>query len=462
MDLVDEYNQGSPYENLIMHILFPKEPEHKNNYIYSAYPDIPHVHVGGPRTLGNYERTLLDKILNPIMPAICVTGDMGSGKTTTFQHINRYYLRNRLISRAEHNKSCDDQKSGKRTILLGYIDLKNYRPLGTLEENYEKLYSLLIDEMRAKISFLIDNQHELIDFWDIISEKYFSGELETSDVARKIQSALSGSGDLYSDYGNREEVYNQLCQDSEYYFRYLILLWRFLTDKQVQKTILSDPGKCHITHSLVVLDNLDSLPEAIQRWMYDLVITSVGVGCPTFILFLRPETLRRLGVADKVFDYVTQSYLDPYVVVIDRLTKFIDKPNQYFHKVRLLTSIEKQDALNYIIRLMPELRDTNEAFREFLSAGSGNSIRLGLFLAQGILLIPPSEIVKEDLSAHYVIRACIRQGKRVFHSSRINPIENLFYVHNSDRTNILLKPRILKYLFTESNIIDLPEGKRTS
>jgi hypothetical protein len=452
-----EFNRGSPYENLIMRILFSENPEHKDNYLYSEYP----VHSSGQARgflhLGNYERTLLGKFLSPILPAICISGDMGSGKSTTFHHLMEYYLKNRLVRRIEPINPSKRSRSTQKTILLGFIDLRSFINEKGPEENFNKLFTLITDEMRAKISFLVDREHEFINFWDLISEKYLSGELDTSEVARKIQSGLSGSGADYSNIQFREMLYEELMKDKEYYFRYLLLLWRTISDRKSQNLVLISSQQYHITHSLFVIDNLDSLPEALQRWLYDLVLTSVEKSSPTFILFLRPETLTRLGRSDNVFDHVSHSSITPHTVVVNQLQKFLNNPGKIFRLDKNLSKEEQQQVIDFISRMLPELNDGTGAFREFLSSACGNSIRLGQNIAQGVLLFPTSELGKADVSTHYIIRSCIRQGRPSYHYSAHSPIENLFAVDYSNRSNILLKPRILKYLYHDSNLIDLEQ-----
>jgi hypothetical protein len=90
IDLDSGFHEGErriihQLDNLAISILFPKEDDILSYYLFSSQEKTVPIQKMPPavQRLGDYERMLLDKILRPQFPVICIRGRMGSGKTTT-------------------------------------------------------------------------------------------------------------------------------------------------------------------------------------------------------------------------------------------------------------------------------------------------------------------------------------------------------------------------------------------
>ena len=161
-------NVEAPYENLIMKILFSNKPEDKKNYIPCSPYQIPDSGQINMRNLGRHEKNLLGKMLDASLPVVCITGPMGSGKTTTVRFLYKYFLAKKTYHEAVKKSTGFDIRQRPATLLLAILDFKDFVKETGEEENKNKLIEYIINEMRARIKHLITDETEFTVFWDLL------------------------------------------------------------------------------------------------------------------------------------------------------------------------------------------------------------------------------------------------------------------------------------------------------
>lgn len=438
----------SPYENLIMKILFPDDPESIKNYVPCSPMKTPLVNSRpNMRSLGAYEKNVLGKMLDATLPVVCISGPMGSGKSTTIHFLYKYFLSNKTFSGVRFSRT-NRMRANPSTILLAFLDFRDFVKNDGEEEDKNKLLEYIIDEMRARIKNLIDDDAEFRVFWNLLIRDYNQFDTDLGIVVAKIQSHLDIDKDSEQHFEYRKEIFTELSRDSEWYLRYLVLLWRYLSDERYEHQLIKHPSvKLH--KSLIIFDNLDTLSPDLQRQVWDLVLRSARKRGPTFVMLMRPETFDRLGDADKLFDRVAHPGPTPFQIISNRLRIFKSDPEKYFKK-SILDITEKARIQSFIKRHYEEMSKSTGYFATFVNAIAGSSIRTGLNIAQGIFLLRPVDMDNPELKIHSIIRECIRGGRPQFHWDQRAPIENPFFVYPSGSRAVLLKIRILKYLYNSS------------
>ena len=435
----------SPYENLIIKILFPDKPEDRTNYVPCSPKGSPSS-VMNITNLGPYEKNILGKMLNATLPVVCITGSMGSGKSTTIRFLYKYFLAKRVHHATKGKLETRRQpRTTTKTLLLAFLDFKDFIKGAGEEDEKNKLIEYIVDEMRARIKNLVLDEREFSVFWDFLLEQYNDLNVDFGIVGAKIQSHLDLEKDSLGNFEYREALYKELSCNNEWHLRYLVLLWRYLSSEKLGGSIVRDgqPVPCK---SLVIFDNLDTLSPALQRQVWDIVRRSAQSQGPTFVLLMRPETFNRLDNADTVFDKVSHRGPTPHDIVVNRLVKFPLDPNKYL-RGSLLDNDERELVLSFLNRHLSEIKKHNGLFANFLHAIAGPSIRAGINISQGIFLLKPADMSNQDLSIHFLIRECIKGGEAQFHWDQRAPIENPFFVYPFGPSTILLKVRILKYLY---------------
>lgn len=433
-----------PAENLAMHIFFLEVTRDYRYYIQrrpTIRPEIP----GLPpdvRELGEYESTLLGKLLHPANPVVCVEGAMGSGKTTTINYLIQHIL-SRMDCDVCSLPGCTSR--GKR--LIAQVDFKRFfsEDVGERESDSsatDKLLRTICDELRARSIRIINDNEEYFTFWGDLIERYDRRvDTEVDPVARVL---LAQAHWLREDVEqSREELRRRMdllanlkAQDTEWYLRYLILLWRYLLQNRYA-------GRRDCV--LVVLDNLDTLPADLQRRLLDFVMRSASKDGPTFVILMRPETRKRQGLADGLVDVVAHQGPDPLDVVLDRLERFCASPEDYYRPELGLTREQFNLIKDFVLRIREQIRDPNP-FNEFIRHASGESVRLALLLAQGLLLVRVADMRNPEVTPHFLVRACITQGSQQFRASPRSPLDNLFHVGGAEEGQLLIKLRILRYI----------------
>lgn len=434
-----EHRTLAAADNLAGKIFFPDLDGQDNYYIHrqpTHTPEIPYL-PEWVTVLGEYESNLLGKLLRPTSAVICIVGDMGSGKTTTIRYLTK-------ILRDKACGQCMANGSKNHDILIAHIDFRK-RPVEINEPDLDgkTLIQEICYELKARSSSVIDEIEELYDFWKQIIDLYdHSEDPEVDETARVLlaeASWLRQQDEAHATKRQRKDLLGKLeTRDKDWYLRYLVLLWRYL---------LKTRYNGHRERTLVVLDNVDTLPPILQRRLVDFMLKTSSKDGPTFVILMRPETLMRQGLADTLVDVVIHEGPKPIDVVLDRLQRFCAAPSKFIEPELGLTTEQNRlmtEFLQYMHQQM--VSEGDEVFVSFLSSAAGKSVRLALVLAQGLVMVRVSDMKKKTLTSHFLIRACITNGKPQFKAGPRHPIENLFNVAGMEEGRLLVKPRILKYL----------------
>lgn len=394
--------------------------------------------------LGEYESLLLGKILRPVSPVVCIQGGMGAGKSTTIN-----YLIHHVIGRMD-STSQNDPVHSNHTRLLAHIDFHNFGRASHFNHEVEErqsteMLTVLCDELRARSWMVIDEQEEYFQFWNQLVNYYFSwADKEVNRVTRVLITKapwIRNKIDNPSpdDLVKRQELLMKLQeQDMTWYLRYLILLWCYL----IRTRYNNDRGK-----ATVILDNVDTLSPHLQRLLISLVLRNASQNGPTFVILMRPETLRRQGLADTLVDVVHHEGPTPIDMVADRLKRFCKQPDNYFKPELGLTKNQAQLIEEFLQRIEQKINDDHEdVFSCFMRHSTGSSVRMALILAQGLLLNSLHDMKNSNLTPYFLIRACVRHGNPQFQAYPKNPIDNPFNINRIKEGRFLLKPRILNFI----------------
>lgn len=424
------------YDNLGIKILFGDETFGlKEFYISSGFekPAVFPDFKAKVEKVGDYESSLIDKILHPLSPVICIKGRMGSGKTTTI----KYVLEN-FIECIE----CEPHSDNVKGLILTIDFKKAVSHQGVPDLNLQDLMSIICRQLWNRCSYYLDLKIELDLFWrhlldindqdhDDFVEDVVGGILNSYPHLRRV--LVVDDEELKKREDIREDIKSN---DIEWYLKYLILIWRYL----VQTKFSVNQG-C----AVIVLDNLDSLSTDLQSDLIKIIIKSAHGQGPTFVLVVRPETFDRHGLNDELIDVIAHEGPEPHYVVSDRLTRFLDNPEKYFQSVPSLVVEEKNLINQFLARIVPKL-NKDKSYQHFIRAIAGKSVRNALVLTQGLFGLSVGEMKKRDLTAHYIVRAMIRYGAHQYKTSDNKRVTNPFDVGGEIEGRLLIKVRILEYV----------------
>ncbi|MBI5946090.1 MAG: hypothetical protein HY864_17145 [Chloroflexi bacterium] len=434
-------------ENLANKVLFPEVDKDEDKYIHGK-PQIESPKIPGfPQDItyiSEYEAMLLGKLLNPSNPVLCIEGPAGSGKTTTLNYLLS-------VIRKIHETSFENNVG----LLSANIDFRRHShgELGTIKlslDNSQKVIDNLINEicmeLYSRCKEFIKDKEEYGVFWNEIIKKYKGHE--NSDIAHVARRLLDEAPELYDtcsmpfsneELNKRKAIMDGLKPKSSFWhLSYLILLWRYWIETRY---------KGHRGKAFVILDNLDSLSPHLQRQILDFVMKAANYEGPIFVLALRPETRMRQGLADTLLDVIIQDGPTPMDVVCERVKHFLSTSNKFFIPTLGLTEDQFKLIHNFLTRIHSQLASGDGIFKDFINYAAGRNIRLGLIIAQGLFLTTIADMTAEELSQHFLIRSCIRQGEQQFSGSVKSPVENIFHTNGiTDDARLLVKFRILKFL----------------
>lgn len=439
-------------ENLCSSILFKNVSDDNSFYVHR--PPLVSLQMDGfdlsELQLGEYESHLLSKLMNPDEDSvICIEGDIGSGKTTTIN-----YLLNLLRKRV--CETCALKKSMKCNKLVAHIDFRISKPQlsGELDRNTDPstrdLLKIICAELRSRISSIVTRDYEYNDFWTYLFESY--DESIDGYINEVVRFLLAESPyelrDTNVNIEKRGKIFDDLSrQNINWHFRYLILLWRFIQERQFRG---------HRGCVLIIFDNVDTLSSNLQRKLIDIVLRSASKNGPTIVILLRPETRRRQGLADLVVEIVYHKGPSPFDVIRSRMQQYFDNPDFYLMKDTGLDYKQTQIIKSFFSQVQNQFNNENDnPLEKFICEASGNSIRIGLVLAQGIFKVRVSDM-QGNFSVHHLVRACITNGHQQFRERLNYPIQNIFRITPYEEAgNYLLKPRLIKYILDRNKSFGL-------
>jgi len=408
--------------------------------------------VGGPTALGPFERSLLGKLASGDKHLICVTGDIGCGKTLALR-----YLLGDPISNAPHPA---DHRGCRKKRLLVRLDFLNDTKLSSIVEDQlhrNALEEHLIGEVVVRIEHSIyactsmTEQEELTGFWNDQFAEAGVHYFDTS-VFGRLYNALKrrlpdGTDCATASIADRKTVRDAILEASplpseklEYYARFL---------RYVKRVKYSNNSACQV----FVIDNIDGYDPIVQSKVLSVLVSTADMSRSSFVLLLRPETLARRHKNTRVMDVVPHGGASTVEIVTDRLRRFVGDPWSYFHVDEEISRDEFEKIVSFCRRALVFLGEqTAHPVTALLRDVSGGDVRNGLMLAQELVLLSPSVRDDETASAERIARELIR-GSGPFYSQRTQPlVENLFTTEEAEgRGRPLMKARMLHFLIQQSD-----------
>lgn len=389
--------------------------------------------------LGDFEALIIEKLVRPKRPVLCIIGQMGCGKTTTKDYILQ------TLRDCVHCSDCADPH--ERTICNINFNERVYLNNYVEDENKltSELLAVLCEQLRGRLVLhrKWTYAEEFTDFWKQEIDALRNHE-STSQAFIRL-SSLMGTESL-SDIAGSSERYFPKCtetlgkieQDKELYFDYLIRLWRYVIRAHYQ-------GKNGC--AFVIFDNLDWVAPVVQRKLVDIVRQNAKVGGPTFLFLLRPETFEIAGLSTGIIDAEDYRGPTPTDVVLDRLQRFCDNPQKFLEPHTVQSSPQFDPIKAFISRVNNMIRaDPHQTFQRFLEYTCGSSKRTALVMAQGLFYVGVTGMEDPNIAVHDLVRTCITGGERQLKWKPNSPTEHLFRVYHSENNSMLVKPRILRYL----------------
>ena len=397
--------------------------------------------------LGDYERYLAGKLLNPPRKVILLIGPLGSGKSTTL-----FYVKERL-NRMGCNECLGSQSCQSRRI-IPVINL-NEDQYQTHDEEQAKsiLQKSLTENIRAvlNINGVPTHQDELMLFWDKQLQKLRENFVSTPAFIW-IASELSDHKSLDEKDENfkrrfqaRETILNEMKKDRALYLDYLMRLWGFASEEYY-----GGNKSC----SFIVFDNIDKATTIVQSMMVSILDDCAGDPGPAMIVALREETRDRFGLGKNkgslIMDVVMHQGVKPSAVVLDRFERFINKCEDYFEPNDGMTKSEFEQIYEYLSKVYKLINPDNQRqspYLTFLDHACGKSVRLALLCAENLLKVSIEDMRDPKFSAYSLIRTTVvNQAYSQFRATVRSPIPNLFDVKGYYKGRLLIKPRVLTFL----------------
>ena len=459
VDLDSDFRDGErriihQNDNLVMWNLFMEESQDVLDYYIYSTPQKP-VPVQnmppGITTLGDHECNLLNKIMQPLYPVICIYGRMGSGKSTTMKLLIDKVIRQMPCDGCPRQKAVTGHECKR---MIARIDFK-----GTVLDSvnvdaaYLRLLKDISERLWNKCSIYFDEETEYHHFWKYLME---INDSDNDDYIEKVFGSLIANIPRLRDEIKKETPNFALLAstreklretDPDWYLRYMVLMWRYLLATQFDG---------HRECAMVVLDNIDSLPTALQRRLVTLIHRSAYSNGPTFVMLVREETLARTGENDHGLDHVEHRGPAPVQVVLGNLEKYSKSPRDFFRGAPMMAEDDLRLVREYLDLMVPKLRNDRN-FYAFMNSIAGKSIRNALYLAQSILELPVGEMRRTDINPHYVIRAMLRDKGAPFQASPQSHIVNPFDVESENEGRYLTKIRVLRYIESQGGQCNTPK-----
>lgn len=386
--------------------------------------------------IGDHEASLLEKLRKPPHKLLAVVGDMGSGKTMTMQFLVQKLLNE---TNCDHCPQATARDCHRQIMQVDFVRFS--RPVSE-----RQAVEAIAEELQSRAATVWSEEDEYYAYWQELADAYKKQQdREIYPVVNKLVNRYRGILQINAREGQQETEKRTRIRDGLaasdplWHLQYMTLAWRYLL-----RTRFNRQNEC----AFIILDNLDSVDTAVQRKVVDIVQRNRHREGPLFVMLLRPETLRRHGLADVVRDVVFQPRLAPQDVVREKLRRFIQDPQQCFACAENLSKEEQQLYLEHLTRVAQRL-SPGDHFCRFLDNAAGNSIRAALILAQGLCRLPINEMRKEDLTSHFLVRACVTGGGDQFVALPRTPICNPFDVRGAKEGRLMMKLRIL-WLVRES------------
>jgi hypothetical protein len=396
--------------------------------------------------IGDYEGSILDKLLNPTKPVMCIQGRMGSGKTTTLRYLVDNYL-----------NSDNDTDVIKPVLCKRVIVWVDFRQMVTEEKpTIHDVDEILCTQLWNKVHSQVNEEDEYGRFWEYM----FALNNEGRD--RFVESVVGAIMVECPEVQKRKDVNQEMIDQRKeikrlirsknilWYLKYLVLLYRFL----IREKFLDNRG-C----AIIILDNVDSLSTELQRELVNIIIGCAHAQGPTFVILVRPETFDRNGLNDIMPDVIEHHNPEPCDVLIDRIHRFLLQPEKYLQVAGSLSVNERELLISYLQKIYPRLK--RSVFVDFVRDVSGKNIRNTLALGKGIFQLTIGEMKHKDVTPQYIIRSMIRLGPHQYRFSRNPRLANPFDVEGITDGRYLMKIRLLNYIVGHGGLCKTPSIIRT-
>ena len=393
-----------------------------------------------PENAGVCEYTIINKLMSPPQNIICLLGGVGCGKTMTVNFIKQV-LEN--VPKHCKNPAC---KGERLHIIIDFDQEPPFKDTSNSEYARSKFAEYLAGAMKSNIHKTIryDEEIEFVDFWDheIKKQRKELGlHLAFSEIENRMFQKYGSNWEEKTNVEGirvRKEILEEIEKNPFLFLDYQCRLWHFALEKFYNRNRLC---------ILVIIDNIDRASPTVQGVVRDTLISHRRRFGNTFLVCLRPDTLMAepVGDAGQVLDRQDHCGPEPYDVVIDRLERFIENPEDFLKSQELPENIEDHARKlgKTIYNHLTE--DRTKTMKRFIENVAGNNIRTALLLATRIFTFERSE--EYEFTSHPLIRAMISPPYRFYQSHPKSAVENVFRVRRvTEAKGLLVKPRILRYL----------------
>jgi hypothetical protein len=393
--------------------------------------------------MGLYERLLWNKLVHPPRNVFVIVGGVGCGKTMSVKFITG--ITENIPS---HCEKCQERESlcqGKRLHILMDFNEIQYK----YEQDFDSAYREFISDLSIRMSSNLSDTLELTDefqfvgFWNNeIEKQHREGGLRYA-FAIIVKEMYKRAGKGWKELADnaaiaiRKEVFEVIEEDPTLFLDYQCRLWRYVLE------MIYGGRRCCV---FIVLDNIDCASQALQTVVREVLISHQNRFGNTFVVCLRPETAlsKPEGIAGNIIDFEPHCGPDPFDVVVDRLSRFVNNPDEFLKPEELAPDLE-----NRILDLSKEIhkclidRKSRRIIRKFAESLVGTNIRNALIIATNLLKLRKEE---HDFGPHEINRSLISLPFERYARSIKNPIENVFHVEGAPEGRLLVKPRILRFI----------------
>ena len=368
------------------------------NRTYSTPPpDLPPWLIGNFR-LPPWEARLLHMLFTFSRPVLMIRGGSGSGKTSTLKLIDRYCLKT-----FEAERRVFKNKYGFRSPLLP-IELQSLSDELTTRYTRAEQIKQQVDQTFIEISELIDgalNDHmPWKEFGALFRDAVVVPTMPHQASASRISAVRAKLRTYIVDVIGKADYLKDGVGDSVSSQQAKMALARLEAprDRLVARVLLlAEIGRSlKSTDDIpltLVLDNVDPMPEYLQRKLFR-ELESIGFGLHP--LFFRIAIFSRLSTAARYFKAGARAGAesieefhspDPASLVAHQAARFLLAPKR-FPQFQGLPVEEKSHISRRILMVWRYLQDPGGEFRKILSGLSGSNIRNAYLLTINWCLSP--------------------------------------------------------------------------
>jgi len=347
---------------------------------------------------GDYEYRLLDKLLFPSKPApiICIVGAIGTGKSMTVK----------MIVNAINSIGHCQRGHTKRNVC--FVDLNQYAEFSDKNELFDVLIEAIHIALNDVVPDMLRMEKEISSFWPLLvkGEGDFSTKLVRGALIDELKhDNLMKFDDCSANMDQYIEEYKKLKENKEWYFQYLLLLWRY-----VKREHFRDDMQC----CLFVIDNIDWQPPPIQEKIISRILPYAHLSNSPFLLAMRPAAYFHNKLGARLVDIEEQEGPKPFPVIIDCLHKFERAPAPYLDKTAYAIEPLSSTIIGDL-RLLRQAMEEGDVFESFVNNMFGDNVRASLASVHTITKFKEEPSKSEvRVSPHMLNRLLIRRGKQYF------------------------------------------------